>query len=108
MAAEIVHNDDVTRLKLRDENLMNIGAEAFAVDRAVEQASDGETVTAQCAKECQRPPVTVWREAAHPLAFWSPSAQWSHVGLDRTGPVKLSIGHKFSSDHGAQRDVGEV
>ena len=82
MAAEIVHDDDVTRLQLRDEDLLNIGAEAFAVDRAVEQARCGETVTAQCAKECQGPPVTMWREAAHPLAFWSPSAQWGHVGLD--------------------------
>jgi hypothetical protein len=36
VAAEIVHDDDVARLKLRDENLLNIGAEAFAVDWAVE------------------------------------------------------------------------
>jgi hypothetical protein len=26
--------------------------------------------------------MTMWREAPHPLAFWPPSAQWSHVGLD--------------------------
>ena len=82
VAAKIVHDDDVARLKLRDENLLNIGAEAFAVDWAVEQARGGETVTAQGAKECQRPPMTMWREAPHPLAFWPPSAQWSHVGLD--------------------------
>jgi hypothetical protein len=34
VTAEVVHNDDVAWLKLRDENLLNIGAEAFAVDWA--------------------------------------------------------------------------
>src|SRR6201986_2404071 len=82
VTAEIVHDDDVARLELRDENLLNIGAEAFAVDWAVEQARGREAVTAQGAKECQRPPMTMWREATHALAFWPPSAQWGHVGLD--------------------------
>ena len=82
VTAEIVHDDDVARLKLRNENLLNIGPEAFAVDGAVEQARCGEAVAAQGAKESQRPPVAVWREAPHPLAFWSPSAQRGHVGLD--------------------------
>jgi hypothetical protein len=82
VAAEIVHDDDVARLKLRNEDLLNIGAEAFAVDGAIEQARRGEAVAAQGAKECQRPPVAVWREAPHPLALWPPSAQWGHVGLD--------------------------
>ena len=63
-------------------HLLNIGAEAFAVDWAVEQARCGEAVAAQGAKESQRPPVAVWREAAHSLAFWPPSVQWGHVGLD--------------------------
>lgn len=35
VAAEIVHDDDVGRLKLRDEKLLNIGAEAFVVDWVV-------------------------------------------------------------------------
>src|SRR6202012_45677 len=82
VAAEIVHNDDVAWQKLWDENLLNVGAEAFAVDWAVEQARCREAVTAQGAKECQRPPMTMWREATHALAFWPPSAQWGHVGLD--------------------------
>ena len=82
VAAEIIYDDDIAWLKLRNENLLNIGPEAFAVDGAVEQARCGEAVAAQGAKESQRPPVAVWREAPHPLAFWPPSAQWGHVGLD--------------------------
>ena len=82
VAAKIVHDDDVARLKLRNENLLNICAEAFAFDRAVEQAGCGEAVAAQGAKESQRPPVAVGREAAQPFAFWPPSVQWGHVGLN--------------------------
>ena len=82
MAAEVVHDDDVARLKLRNENLLNISAEAFAVDRAVEQARCGKAVAAQGAEESQRPPVAVGREAAQPFAFWPPSVQWGHVGLN--------------------------
>lgn len=82
VAAEIVQDDDVAWLELRDEKLLNIGAEAFAVDRAVEQARCGEAVATQGAEESQRPPVAMWREAPHPLAFRPPSPQWGHVGLD--------------------------
>ena len=82
VAAEIVHDDDVAWLKLWNENLLNIGAEAFAVDRAVEQARCSKAVAAQSAQEGQCPPVTVRREAAHPLAFWPPPAQGGHVGLN--------------------------
>jgi len=82
VAAEIVHDDDVARLQLRNENLLNVGAEAFAVDWTVEQARRGEAIAAQGANEGQRPPMTVWREAPDPLALGAPSVQWSHVGLD--------------------------
>ena len=82
VTAEVVHNDDVAWLKLRDENLLNIGAEAFSVDWTIEQARCGEAVPTQGAEESQCPPMAVWREAPQPLAFWSPSAQWGHVGLD--------------------------
>jgi hypothetical protein len=37
VAAEIVHDDDVALLEDRNELLLDIGAEAFAVDRAVSQ-----------------------------------------------------------------------
>ena len=82
MTTEIVHDDDVAQLKLRNENLLNIGSEAFAVDRPIEQARCGEAIAAQGAEESQRLPVAVWREAPHPLALWPPSVQWGHVGLD--------------------------
>ena len=82
MAAEIVHDDDVAGFENRHELLLDIGAEAFAVDRSVEDARRGEPVAAQGAEEGQRPPVAAGREAAQAIALRPPSAQRRHVGLD--------------------------
>lgn len=62
--------------------LLDIGAKAFVVDRAVEDAWRGEPVAAQRAEKGQRVPVAMWGEAAQALPFRSPAAQRGHVGLD--------------------------
>lgn len=83
VAAEIVHDDDVALAQNRRELLFDIGAEAFAVDRAVKDARrGGETVTAQRAEKGQRAPVAVRGKAAQALAHDAPTAQRRHVGLD--------------------------
>ena len=75
MASEIVHDDNVAGLEDRQELLLDVGAEAFAVDRTVEHARGCEPVAAQCAEEGQRPPAAVWREAPQALA-WTPSGYY--------------------------------
>ena len=46
VAAEIVHDDDVARLERWQQDLFDIGTEAFAVDRPVEQAGSSKAVVA--------------------------------------------------------------
>jgi hypothetical protein len=62
--------------------LLDIGAEALAVDWSVEDARRREPIPAQRAEEGQCAPVAVRSQAAQPLAFRPPTAQRSHVGLD--------------------------
>src|SRR5258708_27831538 len=38
VAAEIVHDDNVARLERRHEELIDIGLEAFAIDRSIKNA----------------------------------------------------------------------
>src|SRR5260370_21581940 len=38
VAAEIVHDDNVARLERRHEELLDIGLEAFAIDRSIKNA----------------------------------------------------------------------
>ena len=82
MASEIVEDDDVARSEHRHELLFDIGAEAFAVDRAIEDARSGEPVAAERSKEGQSAPPALRGKAAQPITFLSPSAQRRHVGLD--------------------------
>src|SRR3546814_6492197 len=82
VAAEIVHDDDIARLEAGDQLLANIGQEAFAVDRTVEDARRGEPIAAQGAQEGHGAPVAMRGEAANPLASRPPAAQWGHVGFD--------------------------
>ena len=49
--AEIVEDHDVAGLEGRDEELLDIGAKAFAVDWAVEQTRRVDTVIAQSGKK---------------------------------------------------------
>jgi len=81
-ASTHVHDDDIAGLEDRQELLLDIGAEALPVDRAIEDARSGEAVVAQCAEEGQGAPMAVWCEAAQALALRPPAAQRGHAGLD--------------------------
>lgn len=72
--SKIIHDHDVTRFEHRHELLFDIGAEALAVDRSVEDARCGEAVETQRTQEGQRAPVAVRSKAAQALAFRPPSA----------------------------------
>src|SRR3546814_8343869 len=74
MAAEIVHDDDISRLEAGDQLLANLGQEAFAVDRTIEDARRGEPIAAQGAQEGHGAPVAVRGEAAPPLTSRHPAA----------------------------------
>jgi hypothetical protein len=81
VAAQIVHDDDVARPQHRNKLLMHIGAEARAIDRAVEDTRRGQSVAAQCAEESHGAPMAMRGKAAQPLPFRAPAAQRGHVGL---------------------------
>ena len=74
--------DDVAGLQGGHELLLDIGAEALAVDRPIEDARCNKPVAAQRAEEGQSAPVTVRSKCAQPFALWSPATQRRHVGLD--------------------------
>jgi hypothetical protein len=73
VGAEIVHDDDVAGLERADELLFDIGAEALAVARPVEDARGGKPVAARRAQKGQRAPVAVRGKGAQPLAFRPPA-----------------------------------
>lgn len=80
--AEIVHDDDIAGLEHGHELLLNIGAEALAIDWPIEDARGGQTITPKRTEECQCAPVTMGRKATQAFALRSPAIEWGHVGLD--------------------------
>ena len=81
MATEIVHNDDIARGERRQQTLFDIGQEAGAVERAIEDAGSGNTVVAQRGHHGQRVPVAVRAGRAQPLASGTAAMRAGHVGL---------------------------
>src|SRR4029079_161362 len=78
----IVENDDVAFAQGWQEKVLYISAEAFTVDRAVEDAGCRELFMAERAEKCEGTPVTVRGEAAQACPFGAPAPQRGHVGLD--------------------------
>lgn len=111
VASEIVENDDVAFAQSWQEQVLYISAEAFAVDRAVEDAGRRELVMAERAEECEGAPVTVRREAAQASPFGAPAPQRGHVGLDpglidEDEPARIEPGLPGSPALAPTRDVG--
>ena len=68
-------------LRVGNEELFNLGAEAFAVDGPVEQAGRVDAVVAQGGKESRGLPAAMRNLVDEPLAFRRPAAQAGHVGF---------------------------
>jgi hypothetical protein len=81
VGAEIVEDDDVARLEGGREELFDIGAKAFAVNGAVEQAGRIDAVIAQGGKKRRGLPAAMRNLVDEALAFRRPAAQAGHVGL---------------------------
>lgn len=111
VASEIVENDDIALAQGWQENVLHVTAEAFTVDRAVEDAGCRELVMAERAEECEGTPVPVRGEAAQACPFGAPAPQGGHVGLDpglidEDEPVRIKSGLPGPPTLAPTRDVG--
>ena len=111
VASEIVENDDVAFAQGWQEKVLYISAEAFTVDRAVEDAGCRELVMAERTEKCEGTPVTVRGEAAQACPFGTPAPQRGHVGLDpglvdEDEPARIEPGLPGSPTLTPTRDVG--
>lgn len=81
MAAQIVQDDDSAWGKRRQQTLFDIGQEAGAVERAIEDTGSGNTVVAQRRHEGQRVPVPVRAGRSQPLASGAAAIAAGHISL---------------------------
>ena len=83
MAAEVVHDDNVAWGENGEENLLDISAEACAIDRSVDDAGRGELVATQRRQEGQGPPSAERRFGDEAFASGASAVGARHV---RFGP----------------------
>src|SRR3954453_7531408 len=98
VARQVVHDDDVSRAHLRDENLLDVYLEGVAIDRTVEHERDDQAGEPQPGDEGGRLPVTVRHARPQALAPERPSVAPGHVGRgpglvdeDEAGRIKVEL-----------------
>ena len=77
--AEVVQDHDIARFEGGHEKLFDIGAEAFAVDWAVEQTGRVDTVIAQSGKKGRGFPMPMRNLVDEPLAARRPAVMFVFV-----------------------------
>ena len=98
VAAEVVDDDDIARLKGGDEHLLDIGQKGLAIDWAVDDAGRVDAIVAQRGQKGQRPPAALGNLGDQPFAAQRPSMAAGHIGLgpglvdeDETRGIKLVL-----------------
>ena len=81
VTAEIVDDDDIAGLQGGDENLLDVSAEARAIDGAVEHPWGIDAIVAQGSQEGHGLPAALRNLGVEPLTARRPSPERRHVGL---------------------------
>lgn len=81
MRAEIVHDDDVAGFQLRHQHLLDIDAEAFVIDRTIENEGGADTIDPECGGKGHGFPMTEGRVAQQPFAVRRPAPERRHFRL---------------------------
>jgi len=98
MGTEIVHHDDIAGLECRHQHLLDIGAEALAIDRPVDDAGRGDAVMPERRKKGHRAPMAVRDLSPEREPTSPPAVGTGHVGLcprfineDETGRIDFKL-----------------
>lgn len=98
VTAQIVEHDDIAGPKRRHQELFDVAAEYFPIDRSIDHARGINPVMAQGGKKGGGTPVSMRNFGTQTLATRPPAPQRGHVGFgpcfvneDQTGPVNPAL-----------------
>src|SRR5262249_29794475 len=95
VAAEIVHDDEVTAAQRGREDLLDINLETLAVDRTIDQPGSVNAVMTQGGQEGHGLPAAMRNACLQPLTAQSPAAPRCHFCL---GPCLVNEDQAFAGD----------
>jgi len=79
--AKIVHDHDVAGPQCRNQNLLDVELEGFAVDRPIDEPRSCDAIVAQSGQEGHGLPAAVRHLGFDPLTVRRPAPQRRHVGF---------------------------
>jgi hypothetical protein len=92
MTSEPVHDDNVAWREDREENLLDISAEACAIDRSVDDAGRGEPLATQRRRKREGPPSAEGRFGDEARASGASAMGARHVGFrPEPAPAKAGV-----------------
>jgi hypothetical protein len=81
MTAGIIHNNKVAALERRQQELVDIALEAWAIDGATKHARSRDAIDMQGGKEGRSLPVAIGNKVLQAHTFFTSAAKLCHVGL---------------------------
>ncbi|KAJ8134041.1 hypothetical protein OY671_012745, partial [Metschnikowia pulcherrima] len=113
VATEVIQDDDVAGSKDGQKNLLDIGAKAHAIDRALDEPWRIDPVMAQGRQEGHGLPAVVRNLGGEPVAARSPSPQGSHIGpgpglVDEDQPLSFDAALILCPSDAPARHVGTI
>lgn len=113
VASQIVHDHNVAGGERGDEELLDVGGEAFAVDRTIDHQRGIDPVMTQGREEGQGAPMAVRYFGDQLVASRCPAAQACHVGLgpcfiDEHEPARIKPALICLPAHALARDVPSI
>jgi len=113
VAAEIVDDDDIAGFEGRNEHLFDIGEEAFAIDRSVNDAGRIDAVVPQGRQECQGSPMALGYLRQEFVPARCPATHARHVGfrpglIDEDQPCRVKSALMRLPAQALSRHVGTI
>jgi len=113
VAAEIVHDNDVARSERWHQDLLGVGEETHAIDRAVEHARRGDPIVTQRGEERHGLPMSMRHPGEEPCAAQTAPMGSRHVGLgpslvDEDEALRLELALVAPPSRAAPGDVGAL
>ncbi len=97
VTAQIVHDDDISGSQCLNQELLDVGLKAFAIDRPIKDTGRVNSIMTKCRQERHCLPVTKWGVGSDSLTSRPPASERRHIGL---GPGFINKNQVFGIKFG--------
>ena len=110
---QVIHDDDVARREGRDQDLLNVGEEARAIDRAIKHGRGGEACHPERREKRRGVPASIGRVVRHagavePAAIPPDEVRSYATFIEKHEPRGVEVGRRGVPHGPRERDVSAI